>query len=130
MPYGQGGAIVGRDNRAAGSPAGRENMVAGTHSPAPDQPIENGEYQSPAKSITSITRSGTTATVTCTGHGAVKGQIVRISGSATAAYNGEFRVESTADANTLTYIVYGSPASGPSGTKLLRIRRESRGLAG
>lgn len=129
MPYGSGGSIVGKDNRAAGSPAGRENMVNQVFSPPPDQPLETGEYQA-AKSITSITRSNTVATVTCTGHGASVGNIVRISGAATAQYNGEFRVNSVADANTYTYTVYGSPASGPSGTKTSRVRRESRGLAG
>ena len=127
MPYGQGGAIVGRDNRSVGNPAGRENMVNQVFSPPPHRPIETGLYQTPAKSITSITRSGTTATVTCTGHGAAVGKIVRISGAATAQYNGEFKVLSVADANTYTYQVFGSPASGPSGTKLSRVRREAKG---
>jgi len=125
MAYMKGGALVGRDNIAAGSPAGPENMVNQSFSPAPNRPIETGAYQG-AKSITSITRSSTTATVTCTGHGAAVGDTVRISGAATAQYNGEFKVLSVADANTYTYQVFGSPASGPSGTKLSRVRRESK----
>lgn len=127
MSYGQGGALNGRENRAVGSPAGRENLVNQSFSPAPDQPIETGEYQG-AKSITSITRSSNVATVTCTGHGAAIGNLVRISGAATAQYNGEFKVLSVADANTYTYNVYGSPASGPSGTKLSRVRREYKSV--
>jgi hypothetical protein len=44
MAYVQKGARVGRDNRAAGSPAGRENLVNQVHSPAPEPPLEIGRY--------------------------------------------------------------------------------------
>ena len=64
MAYVEGGKPVGRDNRKSGSPASFENLVNQVHSPRPHRPIENGMYQSPAKSITSIAISGTTATVT------------------------------------------------------------------
>ena len=125
MSYIKGGSLVGRDNIAVGSPAGQENMVNQTFSPPPLRPIETGAYQG-AKSITSIAISGTTATVTCTTHGAVVGDTVRISGAATANYNGEFKVLSRADANTYTVQVFGSPADNPSGTKLSRVRREAK----
>jgi hypothetical protein len=83
MAYTSGGRRVGKDNRAQGSVAGPENLVNQVFSPAPHRPIETGVYQA-AKSITSITRAGTTATVTCTGHGAAVDDVVRISGAATA----------------------------------------------
>jgi hypothetical protein len=120
-----GGKLVGKDNRAIASPAGRENLVNQVLSPPPLRPIETGVYQT-AKSITGITISGTTATVTCTGHGASVGNIVRISGAATKNYNGEFKVLSAADANTYTVQVFGNPSTSPSGTKLSRVRREGK----
>lgn len=125
MAYIKGGSQVGRDNLKVASPAGIENMVNQSYSPPPLRPIETGAYQA-AKSITSIAISGTTATVSCTGHGAVVGDTVRISGAATAQYNGEFKVLTRADANTYTVQVFGSPADNPSGTKTSRVRREAK----
>jgi hypothetical protein len=125
MAYIAGGKLVGKDNRKNAGPAGRENLVNQVFSPPPERPIETGVYQT-AKSITSITISGSTATVTATGHGALVGNIVRISGSATKNYNGEFKVLTVADANTYTYQVFGNPSTSPSGTKLSRVRREGQ----
>jgi hypothetical protein len=123
MPYVISGARVGRDNRAVGSPAGEENLVNQTFSPAPERPLETGLY-GPAISAT-ISRSGTTATVSCTAHGIVVGEKFRIIGAVQAQYNGEHRAKTVADANTITYDVYGSPATSATGTITLREVRTS-----
>jgi hypothetical protein len=68
-----------------------------------------------SKTIT-ITRSGATATATCTNHGFNTKQTVLISGADQAEYNGEFKVLTTADANTFTFAVSGSPATPATGT--------------
>jgi hypothetical protein len=119
MAYVENGARIGRDNRAAGSPAGKENLVNQVFSPAPLRPLEIGPY-SAARSVTSITRSGTTATVTCTAHGIAVGEKFRIVGAVQGQYNGEHRAATVADANTITYTVYGSPATTATGTITLR----------
>jgi hypothetical protein len=66
-------------------------------------------------SVTSITRSSTTATVTATAHGFTTGDQVNIRGAAETDYNGDFIVTVT-DANTFTYTVSGSPATPATGT--------------
>lgn len=124
MAYVIAGARVGRDNRAVGSPAGEENLVNQTLSPAPERPLETGLYGA-VKSVTGITRSGTTATVSCTGHGIAVGEKFRIIGAVQGQYNGEHRAATVADANTITYVVYGSPATTATGTITLREVRTS-----
>lgn len=119
MAYIENGARIGRDNRAAGSVTGKENLVNQTFSPAPLRPLETGTY-GPVVSVTSITRSGTTATVTATAHGIVVGEKFRIIGAVQGQYNGEHRAATVADANTITYTVYGSPATTATGTITLR----------
>jgi hypothetical protein len=66
-------------------------------------------------SVTSITRSSTTATVTATAHGFTTGDQVNIRGAVQTDYNGDFIVTVT-DANTFTYTVSGSPATPATGT--------------
>jgi hypothetical protein len=66
-------------------------------------------------SVTSITRSSTTATVTATAHGFTTGDQVNIRGANEPDYNGDFIVTVT-DANTFTYTVSGSPATPATGT--------------
>lgn len=123
MAYVESGARIGRDNRAAGSPAGKENLVNQTYSPAPLRPMETGLYAAPV-TITSITRSGTTATISATSHGLVVGSRFRIIGADQKAYNHEFRVLTRADANTVTCTVHGSPTSPATGTMTLRKIRQ------
>jgi hypothetical protein len=77
---------------------------------------------SSAQSVTSITRTSTTATVTCTAHGYVSGNYVQIAGAAQSAYNGGFYV-TVVDANTFTYTVAGSPATPATGTITAQKRR-------
>lgn len=70
--------------------------------------------QSP-KAVTSITNSGTTATVTQTAHGYATGQAVEIAGATPSTYNGQKTITSTG-ANTYTFVTSGSPASPATGT--------------
>jgi hypothetical protein len=67
------------------------------------------------KTVTSITRASTTATVTATAHGFTTGDQVNIRGAVETDYNGDFIVTVT-DANTFTYTVSGSPATPATGT--------------
>src|SRR5713101_5722881 len=60
--------------------------------------------------VTSITRSGSIATVTATAHGASTGQNVTIKGAAQAPYNGTEPI-TVLTANTFTYVVNGEPTS-------------------
>ncbi|MSQ50457.1 MAG: hypothetical protein EXR28_01080 [Betaproteobacteria bacterium] len=80
-----------------------------------------GTYASPAvtRTITSITRGNTVATVTSTGHGFVNNQTVVIAGVTGVdanLYNGTFTVAGVT-ANTFTYTMTGTPgANAPAGT--------------
>jgi hypothetical protein len=62
------------------------------------------------KTITSITRSSTTATVTLNNHGYKRGEWVTISGATQSQYNGTFLIKSVTT-NTFTYTVSGNPAT-------------------
>lgn len=68
-----------------------------------------------AQSVTSITRVGTTATVTCNSHGYTAGNTVTIVGANETAYNGTFTI-SNVTTNTFDYTVAGSPATPATGT--------------
>ncbi len=54
------------------------------------------------KSVQGITCSGTTATVQCTGHGFLEHQVIKIEGAEPAGYNGEHRIVSVVDSNSVT----------------------------
>jgi len=74
------------------------------------------QLEASAVSVTSITRSGTTATVTCAAvHGLVTGDYARIAGAVQTAYNGKFAVTVT-NTTIFTYTVSGSPATPATGT--------------
>ena len=66
--------------------------------------------------LTSITRSGSTATATYTSHGFKAGQLVYIAGANETEYNGNQRVLTVPDANTFTFTVSGTPATPATGT--------------
>jgi putative transposon-encoded protein len=68
-----------------------------------------------AKVVSSITRSGTTATVTLANHGLITGEVVTISGAEQGAYNGTFAV-TVLDANRFTYTVANTLATPATGT--------------
>lgn len=63
----------------------------------------------------SVTRSGTTATLTKTSHGLSNGDKVLIQGFSLAEFNGIFTVANAA-ANTFDYTISADPGANPSGT--------------
>lgn len=65
--------------------------------------------------VTSIVNSGTTATVTQTGHAMATNDVVVISGASLAANNGIFTITVTGT-NTYTYTMGSTPGSSPTGT--------------
>ena len=69
----------------------------------------------PYKDTVTIANSGTTATVTHTGHGMETGDKVLIEGGSLDANRGVFTITVT-DANTYTYTMASSPGSSPTGT--------------
>ena len=72
----------------------------------------------PSYSISSITRSSTTATVTTAAiHGLSTGQQILISGATQTSYNGWFSITVTST-TAFTYTVAGSPATPATGTIL------------
>jgi hypothetical protein len=70
------------------------------------------------KTVTSITRSSTTATATATAHGFTTGDQVNIRGAVQTDYNGDFLItlDSIDPTNKFTYTVSGSPATPATGT--------------
>lgn len=71
----------------------------------------------PTGSVTSITRSGSVATVSHTGHNFLNNQEVSISGATQTEYNGKFRI-TYIDANSYSYTVSGTPTTPATGTIL------------
>lgn len=69
----------------------------------------------PYQESVSITRSGSTATVTHTGHGLATNDKVAIEGANQQEYNGVYQI-TVSDANTYTYTVSGTPTSPATGT--------------
>ena len=81
--------------------------------------VNLGQLRSAA--VSSITRSGTTATVTtATAHGFTTGQKVVISGATQADYNGAFTVTVTSS-TVFTYTVANSPTTPATGTILVAV---------
>lgn len=73
-------------------------------------------YSGSAKTVSSITRSSTTATVTTSGaHGYTTGKRITIAGSDQADYNGTVEITVTGAA-TFTYTVANSPTTPATGT--------------
>lgn len=87
---------------------GTINTVAGTQ----DYSLV---VNSASQSITSITRTDSTATATKIGHGYQSGQRVTISGASQTEYNGTVLITSVT-ANTFTYTVSGTPVTPATGT--------------
>jgi hypothetical protein len=69
------------------------------------------------KSITSINRSGTTATVVATAHGFTTGDLITILGASPAGYNLVNAPIIVIDANTFTYVVANTLTTPATGTK-------------
>lgn len=70
----------------------------------------------PADEAVSIVNSGTTATVTHTGHGMATNDYVLIYGASIEANNGVFQITKTGT-DTYTYTMGSSPGSNPTGAK-------------
>lgn len=87
--------------------APRLSGTAGDAAGVLDALLVNG-YNS--KTLTSITRSGSTATATLTSHGFSANRLVRIAGCDQAEYNGDFWVTSVTS-STFTFEVSGTPAT-------------------
>lgn len=66
-------------------------------------------------SVTSLTRSNSTATATVSNHGLSTGDSATISGANQAQYNGTFEI-TVVDVDTFTYTVTGAPATPATGT--------------
>lgn len=71
----------------------------------------------PYQKATTITRSGSTATATCTAHGLTTGSKALIKGANQAEYNGLHIITNTG-ANTFTFKVSGTPTTPATGTIL------------
>lgn len=68
-----------------------------------------------------ITRSGSTASVTATGHKLLFGDRVKILGvTSPTAYNGVFTVTKVTDANVFEYKLLSDPGSNPSGSPTMQ----------
>jgi hypothetical protein len=76
-----------------------------------------------AKSVSSITRVGTTATVVCQNHGCKNQDTVDILGAGQTEYNG-YQTITIVDANTFTFTVTGSPATPATGTITARCEND------
>ncbi len=74
------------------------------------EPSDDGRV----KSISMITRSGTTATAYCPGHGFSAGNTVKITGAEQSGYNGTFTVLSVPSTDTFTYTVSSSTLTTPA----------------
>lgn len=70
----------------------------------------------PFNATVTIVNSGTTATVTHTGHGLATNDYIVIKSASLAANNGVFQI-TVSDANTYTYTMASSPGSNPTGPK-------------
>lgn len=75
----------------------------------------NGTGSLPYQESVTIVNSGTTATVTHTGHGLATGDKVVIRGASLNVNNGVYTI-SVSDTNTYTYTLPSAPGSSPTGT--------------
>jgi len=82
---------------------------------AADTPLTLSFELAADKSISGITRSGSTATVSCTGHGYLTGQFIEVRGADQSAYNGDVQI-TVINANSFSYAVTGTPSTPATGT--------------
>lgn len=106
--------------------AGEVKVISSTHTGAPslqgvansliallDACLVNGFN---SQSVTSITRAGSTATLTTpAAHNFVTGQVVNVSGAGQTEYNGDFPITSVTS-TTFNYTVTGTPVTPATGT--------------
>jgi hypothetical protein len=78
--------------------------------------------RSATQSVTSITRVGTTATLTsAAAHGYIVGDYIEVAGAAQSQYNGSQRVLTVGSTTTLTYAMTADPGASASGTLTVRL---------
>lgn len=75
----------------------------------------NGTGPLPYQKSTTITRSGSTATASCTSHGLVTNDYAVVKGANESEYNGVFQV-TRIDDNSFSYTVSGTPTTPATGT--------------
>lgn len=78
-----------------------------------------------SKTVSSLSRSGTTATANCTAHGYVAGDRITISNVHDSGWNGVWQVVSVPNANQFTFTVPSTIASAPTA----RIRVNGKALS-
>ncbi len=84
--------------------------------PTPATGTFTATQPSTPKSISSLTRAGTTVTAVVSGHGYLTGNNITISGAAGSRYNGTYTI-TVVDANTFRYTIIDNPPSpGTGGT--------------
>ena len=113
----QVGGLLNTNWGSYGGTNSAANAVTSTINTAEDQTVTIRVTPSTetAKSVVSITRSGSTATATVTAHAYVNGNSVKILGANETEYNGTF-VIANVTANTFDYTVTGTPATPATGT--------------
>lgn len=78
-----------------------------------------------SKTVTALTRSGTTATATCTAHGIAPGEKISISNVYDAGWNGSWTVATVPNANSFTFTVPNTLTTPATA----RIRINGKGLS-
>ena len=101
---------------SSGAPAGQRTAYRETLTLAPSAVVFD------QRTPTSITRNGSTATVTLSNHGFAVGDQFITSGATQTEYNGTFTVTGVTS-TTFTYTITGTPASPATGTILVNLGR-------
>jgi hypothetical protein len=90
-----------------------------TSASSPKAVIQTGSenpYTNTAKTVTSLTSSGKTATVVCPANGFTNGQIIDIKGALPTGYNELYAPITVVNTNTFTYALSGTLTSPATGT--------------
>lgn len=83
--------------------------------------VATQQLEGASVSVSSITRSGSTATVTtAAAHSLLTGEYVRVAGATQTEYNGKFQATVTSS-TVFTYTVTGTPATPATGTIAMRL---------
>lgn len=111
--YAESGSIARECSRLYIKRNTTEQLTGGTGNPSWVIHVEakNGPWHA----VSTITRSGSTATVTQTGHGYVTNDYIRIKGADQDEYNGIFFITKIND-DQYSYTVSGTPATPATGT--------------
>ena len=84
--------------------------------------FSTGTSMCPPIFITSVTSSGTTATVTTRfAHNLAIGAVIQVSGAEQGTYNGTFTIASVPTPTTLTYTMLGTPSVSPATGLIIKV---------